>query len=84
MLIGLLVETSKIWAMCILAIIGGFFLGATITFFLYDRWAYKRFKANDEQWQKLVTEQRDIIRLYQDEYDKKIDGFRENIDIDVD
>lgn len=84
MLVGLFVDSARIWAMCISALVGGFLLGSTITFILYDRWAFKRFKSNDEQWQKLVKEQQDIIKLYQDEFDVKAGIKNEDIDIDVD
>ena len=83
MLVNLIVESSRIWSMCILAILGGFCAGSTLTFFIYDRWAYKRFSKNEEQWRKLVTELKDIINLYQNEEDEKIANGRKGINIDV-
>lgn len=56
MLLILLTEASKIWVMCILAHLSGFLLGLTIMFYFYDKWAYKRFKQNDEQWKKIISE----------------------------
>lgn len=84
MLVRLIVETSDIWRMCICAMLGGFIGGGTLSFFLYDRWAFKKFKHNEEQWQKIVQEQRDIIELYQNSVEVSSDEVRKDFNIDVD
>lgn len=75
------VSSAKIWTMLVCAILCGICIGITTTFFLYDRWSFKRFKHNEEQWARIVAEQREIIAMYQN--DTIPDGSRENINIDV-
>lgn len=81
MLMFIFASSAKIWTMLVCSILCGICIGVTTTFFLYDRWAFKRFKHNEEQWARIVAEQREIIAMYQN--DAIPDGSRENINIDV-
>lgn len=74
MLVFLLTNTTKIWLMCILAHLSGFLIGLTIMFYFYDRWAFKRFKENDNQWKKIVSDyQRQLGDLAETRKDTEID-----------